>query len=234
MRSQFVSTVTHEIKTPIASIRAIGDTIVSGRAAGPLLAECAQLLVQESKRLTRLVDNLLAYSRITHATDAYFFESVDVATLVGDVLKGFSAQLRESAFEVDLAVAPALPPIRGDRTALRLALDNLVDNAIRYSGEVRRLTVRARAADGAVALEIADRGRGILPDEVPLVTRRFFRGRDAGAAGSGLGLTIAHRIVADHGGTLTLESEPGRGTTVRVTLPGARSGNAEEDPGRRG
>ena len=157
-----------------------------------------------------------------------------MATLVGDVLKGFSAQLRENAFEVDVAVAPTLPPIRGDRTALRLALDNVVDNAIRYSGEIRRLAVRAEEAGGMVALEIADRGRGILPEEVALVTRRFFRGREAGAAGSGLGLTIAHRIVADHGGTLTLDSEPGRGTTVRVTLPGARNGNAEENPGRRG
>ncbi len=222
MRSEFVSTVTHELKTPIASIRAIGDTMVSGRASGETLVECTHLLVQESKRLTRLVDNLLAYSRITDLTDAYLFEPLPVSTLVADVLEGFGWQLRDQGFAVTVDVAPDLPPVRGDRTALRLALDNVVDNAIRYSGPVKALNVIARGADDTVVLEITDRGIGIPQDELALVTRRFFRGRGAKAGGSGLGLTIAHRIVTDHVGTLALFSAPGGGTTVRISLPQAR------------
>ena len=97
MRSDFVSTVTHELKTPIATIRAIGDTIVSGRATGPVLLECAHLVVQESKRLTRLVDNLLAYSRITDITEAYLFEPTEVSELLGAVVQGFAWQLRTCA-----------------------------------------------------------------------------------------------------------------------------------------
>ncbi len=221
MRSEFVSTVTHELKTPIASIRAIGDTMVSGRAAGETLFECAHLLVQESKRLTRLVDNLLAYSRITDLTDAYLFEPLPVSTLVADVLEGFGWQLRDQGFAITVDVAPGLPPLRGDRVALRLALDNVVDNAIRYSGAVKTLDVNARVAGDAVVLEITDRGVGIPSDELALVMRRFFRGRGAKAGGSGLGLTIAHRIVTDHEGTLALVSAPGTGTTVRISLPQA-------------
>ena len=234
MRSDFVSTVTHEIKTPIASIRAIGDTIVSGRASGPVLVECAQLLRQESKRLTRLVDNLLAYSRLTDVREAYFFEPMDISALVVEVLRGFDWQLRELHFAVDVDIAPDLPPIPGDRTALRLAFDNVVDNAIRYSADTRSLTVTAAAVDGSVRVDIADSGVGIPVEELSLVTRRFFRGRGARAGGSGLGLPIAHRIVTDHGGTLTVTSEAGRGTTVRLTLPQARSGHAKENPGHRG
>jgi two-component system sensor histidine kinase VicK len=230
MRSDFVSTVTHEIKTPIASIRAIGDTIVSGRASGSVLVECAHLLVQESKRLTRLVDNLLAYSRITDVTDAYLFEPMNVSAMVEEIIEGFAWQLRDLQFVVQLDIPPALPLIRGDRTALRLAFDNVVDNAIRYSGEVRSLRVTATAANGSVDVAVADRGVGIPSDEVPLVTRRFFRGRAAKSGGSGLGLPIAHRIVSDHGGTLTVSSEVGRGTTMRITLPQARSDHGEERP----
>jgi len=221
MRSDFVSTVTHELKTPIASIRAIGDTIVSGRATGPVLVECAHMAVQESKRLTRLVDNLLAYSRITDVTDAYLFEPMDVATLVQAALEGFAWQLRDQQFAVQVDLPPDLPPIHGDRTALRLAFDNVVDNAIRYSSDVRSIRVTAAAGDRRVEVDIADSSAGIPAEELAFVTRRFFRGRGARTGGSGLGLTIAQRILSDHRGALTITSEVGRGTTVRFTLPQA-------------
>ena len=138
LRSDFVSTVTHELKTPIASIRAMGDTLARDRIADPAArAEYAQTIVQESKRLSRLIDNLLAYSRITDVTEAYSFEPVDVHALVEEVLQGFSPQLSQQQFEVHVEIARGLPRVRGDRTALRLMLENIVDNAIRYSGESR-------------------------------------------------------------------------------------------------
>src|SRR5688572_8638864 len=234
MRSDFVSTVTHELKTPIASIRAIGDTIVSGRASGSVLLECAHLVVQESKRLTRLVDNLLAYSRITDVTEAYLFEPVEVSALMGTVLEGFSWQLRDRQFAVHIDTPPALPLILGDRTALRLAFDNVIDNAIRYSADVRSIRVSATAVNRCVVVEIADSGVGIPADELSLITRRFFRGRGVKAGGSGLGLTIAQRILSDHDGVLTVTSNVGHGTIVRVTLPQAEGDHAQENPRRRG
>ncbi len=237
MRSDFVATVTHDLKTPIATIRAIGDTIVRGRIIdGDALRDYAHIIVQESKRLTRLVENLLAYSRVTDVTEVYTFEPLAVGPLVEQVLQGFRGPLAEGGFEVCLDIPEHLPPVRADRTAIRLALDNVVDNAIRYSGTARWLSVTGRAAPGAprsfVVLMVADKGVGIPPDEIERVTRKFFRGRRAQSAGTGLGLAIASRIAADHGGRLTIESRPGEGTTVEMALPAAEQDDEETYPDR--
>ncbi|HEY3383138.1 MAG TPA: HAMP domain-containing sensor histidine kinase [Vicinamibacterales bacterium] len=233
LRSDFVQTVTHELKTPISSIRTAGDTIARGRLNSPeSLATYAHLVVQESKRLARLVDNLLAYARVTDMTEVYTYESVDVHTLVDDVLSGFRAALTGAGFELHVDLANDLPPVRADRTACALLLDNLVDNAIRYSKEDKWLAIGARPVGQAVVVEVSDHGMGIPPDEITQVTRRFVRGRGAGPGGSGLGLAIANRIARDHGGTLTITSEAGSGTTVSLTLPAA-GGRHEEADSRR-
>jgi signal transduction histidine kinase len=236
LRSDFVSTVTHELKTPIATIRAVGDTLVRGRISEPqAMREYAQLVVQEAKRLTRLVENLLAYARVTDVTEVYAFGPLAPKDLVDEVVKGYGAQLTEAAFELEIDVPADLPSIRGDRTALRLALDNLVDNAIRYSGTGRWLGVRAHArAGGIVRLEVSDHGTGIAPEDLALVTRRFFRGRRQRASGSGLGLAIVKRIVVDHGGTLGISSVPGQGTSVRLDLPVLEANGEEASANRRG
>ena len=220
LRSEFVATVTHELKTPIATIRAVGDTLVSGRIATPTAQrEYAQLVVQEAKRLTRLVDNLLALSRITDVTELYMFEPLAVDGLVDATLQSFGHQLAEAGFETHVEIPADLPPVRGDRTAMGLLLDNLVDNAIRYSSGTRFLRVGAHRENGRVVLEVGDKGRGIPEDEVELVTRKFFRGRHLNTDGSGLGLAIVKRIVDDHDGELTIFSKINVGTTISVALP---------------
>ena len=224
MRSEFVSAVTHELKTPIATIRAVGDSVASGRVTDVnTLKDYAHMVVQESKRLARLFDNLLAYSRITDVTEAYHFESLEVGPLVDEALRGFSAQLSANGFQIDLDVPPDLPPVRADRTAMGLLLDNVIDNAIRYSTGNHWLGIRAAQSDGAVQVAISDAGIGIARDEIDHVVRKFFRGQRAGSGGSGLGLAIANRIVHDHGGTMVIESTVGSGTTVRVSLPNAHA-----------
>jgi signal transduction histidine kinase len=229
MRSDFVSAVTHELKTPIATIRAVGDSVASGRVTDVrTLKDYAQLVVQESKRLTRLFDNLLAYSRITDVTEAYHFEPLELGPLVDEALRGFSSQLSGKGFRVEADVPVDLPPVRADRTAMGLLLDNVIDNAIRYSDGTRWLGIRSWQADGAVRLAVSDAGIGIAPDEIDHVVRKFVRGRRAGSGGSGLGLAIAHRIVHDHGGRLVIESALGAGTTVSLTLPVAQA----DDHGR--
>jgi len=218
MRSEFVSAVTHELKTPIATIRAIGDTVVSGRVASSAsLQDYAGLIVQEARRLTRLVDNLLAFARVTDVADVYAFEAIHPEQVVDEALVAFREQL--AGFEVVVDLPSALPAIRGDRTALQLLFDNLVDNAIRYSGDARWLGIAGAVRGESIALTISDRGIGIPADEIDKVTRKFFRGRRAGSGGSGLGLAIARRIVRDHGGTLDIHSTPPSGTSVTVTLP---------------
>jgi signal transduction histidine kinase len=224
MRSEFVSTVTHELKTPIATIRAVGDTLVSGRVmTADTLRDYPRIIVQESKRLTRLIDNLLAYARIADVTEAYSFEAVDVSGLVDEIQQEFCSQLASGHFAVAVDIPYTIPPIWADHTAVELMLNNLIDNAIRYSDVRRSIAIRAHHDGAMVAIEIGDRGVGISEDEIPHVVRRFVRGRRSGSGGSGLGLAIANRIAADHGGKLTIRSAVDVGTTVTVMLPVAES-----------
>jgi signal transduction histidine kinase len=219
MRSEFVSSVTHELKTPLANIRAMADTLVRRPIGGETVRDYAELLMQEAKRLTRLVDNLLAYARVTDVTDVYSFEPVAPAELVDDVLQNFRHQLSERGFTVELDIPVDVPLVRADRTAMMLTLDNLVDNAIRYSPGPQFIRITARRDGANVVIEVQDHGAGIPPQELSTVRRKFARGRWAGAGGSGLGLAIVSRIVADHKGTFELDSEPGTGTKAKVYLP---------------
>jgi signal transduction histidine kinase len=260
LRSEFVSTVTHELKTPIATIRAAGDTIVRGRiTSAEGLRQYAELVVQEAKRLGRLVDNLLAYARITDVTELYHFDGVDVRALVDDATQEFGAQLTADKFEVVVEIPSDLPPVWGDPAALKLVLRNLIDNAIRYSGQSRWLRIAAQMAQTAsaageprVAIAVSDRGIGIPEDERDQVTRRFFRGRRTTAgsatpeiagpdgagtggsatAGSGLGLAIVQRIIMDHSGTLSIRGNTPAGTTVTIVLPVETSEHEETHSGR--
>jgi signal transduction histidine kinase len=219
MRSDFVSSVTHELKTPLANIRAMADTLARRPIGGETVRDYAALLMQEARRLTRLVDNLLAYARVTDVTEMYSFEPIAPSELVDDVLQNFRHPLSEREFTVEVDMPVDLPLVRADRTAMMLTFDNLVDNAIRYSPRERFIRISARRDGQNVVIEVQDRGVGIAPEELSIVRRKFARGKLARADGSGLGLAIVSRIIADHKGTLVLDSEPGTGTTAKVYLP---------------
>jgi signal transduction histidine kinase len=224
LRSDFVSTVTHELKTPIATIRAAAETLSGGRLTGiDTFQAYGRLVVVEAKRLTRLVENLLAYSRITDIADIYTFEPIDVTEFVEDIQREFQGQLTQSGFDLQIEISPGTPSIRGDRPALRLLFDNLIDNSIRYSDKARLLHLSANHENEHVTIAITDSGIGIPADEISQVTRKFVRGRGAPSGGSGLGLAIAIRIAGDHGGTISIRSVVGEGTTVAVTLPASQT-----------
>lgn len=220
LRSDFVANVTHELKTPIATIRAAGETVISGRVSGvSVQRQYVELIVKEAKRLTRSVENLLAFSRVTDVGDAYYREPLRLDTIINESLEEFRLQLTRGEFDVTVDMPPTVPAVLADRRAISLVLDNLLDNAIRYSGDRRQVGIRVRPTDEEVRLEVSDRGRGIPEEDIPHVTRKFYRGRNASPGGSGLGLAIAKRVITDHGGTLTVQSELGVGTTVEVVLP---------------
>ena len=220
LRADFVATVTHELKTPVATIRAAADTLVAGRVSdGEGARRYAQLMVNESKHLTRLLDNLLAYARIADTTEVYSLRPIAVPQLVEHAVRNARSRLEAAGFVVKLDIAPDLPPIEADWTAVCLALDNVIDNAIRYSKDTRSLNISATRENGSIRIQVADRGIGIPAGELAHVTRRFFRGRGAGSGGSGLGLAIVERIVKDHRGSLSIESAVGAGSTVTIDLP---------------
>jgi signal transduction histidine kinase len=202
-------------------MRVIGETLVGGRVdIAETRRDYGQLIVQEAKRLTLLVDNLLALSRVADVTEMYSLEKLPVRELMLGVLQQFKHQLELGGFTVTTDLPADLPLVSADPGAMQLALDNILYNAIRYSDQVCAIEVSARADARCVRIVIADSGRGIPADEIELVTRKFFRGRGAAArGGSGLGLAIAQRIIADHGGQLAIRSEVGRGTAVSISLP---------------
>ena len=219
MRSDFVSAVTHELKTPIATIRASAETLAKDRLTGMSVHACGRIVMMEASRLGRLVENLLAYSRMTDVTDTYTFKSIEVAAIFNDIQEDFEARLDRDGFELDLVIAPDVHSVKGDRFALRLLFGNLVDNAIKYSSERRSVRLTATSSDGGVAIEVSDKGLGIPAQDLPHVVKKFVRATGATGAGSGLGLAIATRIASDHGGRLDIASTVGVGTTVRVHLP---------------
>lgn len=219
MRANFVSAVTHELKTPIANMRAITETLGAGRGDPGMIREYAKMGSREAARLTRLIDNLLAYARITDVADAYTMAPVAIESVVDRSLQEFASHLTDGGFDVHVDLPEELPTVRGDATALGMMLNNLVDNAIRYSDGSRHLTVSAHQAGARVVLSVTDKGIGIPGDELARVTGRFFRGRRAARGGSGLGLAIVARIVEDHRGQLEITSVAGVGTKVSVSLP---------------
>jgi len=221
LRSDFVASVTHEFKTPIATIRAAGETLAAGRIQDAAAQqEYARFIVGEGRRLTRLVDNLLAFSRVTESVEIRQpLEPVALGDIVTQTLERFSIQLAGDGFQVDASVPETLPLILGDPTALSLMLENIIDNAVRHSRKERRLMIRGTADGRSVQLEISDGGGGIPEDELEHVTKKFFRGRHAGHGGTGLGLAIASRIAANHGGTLRITNQADVGTTVMISLP---------------
>jgi two-component system phosphate regulon sensor histidine kinase PhoR len=220
MQSDFVCGVTHELKTPLSLIRLISETLGQRRYSSiDTVTDYAQLLSQEAWRLTRHIDNILTFAQATHSRRQQQVESIEVAELVEDVLERFRPQLSDKAFEVTVDVPDELPKIRGDRTMLLQALDNLLDNAIKYSTHRREVIVTASSRNGTMHVEVADRGVGIATDELPRVFEKFYRGRSVKAGGSGLGLAIVKRIIEENRGTVEIASVPGEGTQVRLTLP---------------
>jgi signal transduction histidine kinase len=220
MKSDFVSAVTHELKTPVATVRLVGDTLVRGRYPAEALPEYARLLSQEAARLTSSIDHLLTYASYADVNVSRQIErvSIDLIDLVDDALDHFRPTLLEAGFETAVDIARELPRVSVDARAVTQVIEIIVDNAIKYSGDSRLIEMTAAHEGANVRLIVKDHGIGIHPDDVSHVYERFFRGRNARASGSGLGLAIARRIMQHHDGNLRLRSVLGAGTEVDVIL----------------
>lgn len=224
MKSDFVSNVSHELRTPLASVRVFGEFLKLGRASSPEKAkEYGEYIETESRRLSRLIDNILDFSRIESGQKTYEFVEADLDGVLDSTLATFEVRTRRSGFTVEL-IGPEspLPPVRIDPDAVGQALHNLLDNAVKYSGEAKEITVRLFRERDSVVISVQDRGVGIAGDEQKKVFERFHRvgtGAIHDVKGSGLGLSIVHHIVRAHGGTVTVESELGKGSTFSIRLP---------------
>jgi signal transduction histidine kinase len=221
LRWDFVSSMTHELKSPLSTVRAIGE-MLAGNQTRPRVdvKRYGELLVEQGHRLTRLVTNILTYARVTDTTDVYSFQKLQVDELVEEALLSFRHITDREHLRIDVQLSRDLPAIRADRTAMVLALDNAIDNAIRHGSAAGWIRIAAFADGGDVVIDVADGGAGIPADELAGVRGRFVRGRSARGDGIGLGLAIIHRVAVDHNAELLLKSSVGLGTTLTLRIPG--------------
>ncbi len=223
MRTDFVSNVSHELRTPLALIRMFAETLEMKRVKTEAKRqEYYSIILHETERLTRLINNILNFSRMESRTRRYSFALMDLNALIGSILTVYSYRLETLGFKVETSLAPDLPQITADEEAIAEALHNLIDNAIKYSGERKFLRISTIMENGSIRISVQDHGVGIPKEHHSKVFEKFYRvsqGLVHTAKGSGLGLAIVHHIVDAHHGTITVDSEPGRGSTFTITLP---------------
>ncbi|HYD98127.1 MAG TPA: HAMP domain-containing sensor histidine kinase, partial [Alphaproteobacteria bacterium] len=223
-KSAFLSAMSHELRTPLNSI--IGFAALIEAMGDNRSTEYAALIRESGEHLLGLVNDLLDLSKIEAGQMELHEESVDVQALVASAVRMMQPQAQRSDIALDWTVESGLAPLRGDERRLRQVLLNLIGNAVKYTQSGGRIRVAAgREADGRLALAVADTGIGIDPAEQGRVMEAFVQVDNTvnrGVQGTGLGLPLARRLTELHGGTLTLDSAPGLGTTVTIHLPPSR------------
>ena len=221
LRAEFVSGVSHELKTPITLVRLYGETLLRHETLPDSeRRHFYRIITRESARLGRLVDQVLAFSRIERGQFSYELQDGDLAAIVHSVLDDYHDWVDHAGFSVVRDVPESSPPLRLDPAAVAQALVNLLDNALKYSGDSRALAVRLLSADASITIEVEDHGPGIPPEEQARIFDRFYRAsRRSGKGGYGLGLFMVRHIMRAHGGEVKLESEKGRGSCFRLVFP---------------
>ena len=232
LKSDFVSNVSHELKTPLSLIRMFAETLEMGRVRSNVKKkEYYQIISRETERLTHLVNNLLNFSRMEAGKKQYQFERVDLNAIVKRVVENYDFHLHEHGFDAKVRLATHLPGIRGDAESIAEALLNLLDNAIKYSKAEKSLAIESGTNNGAVYLEVADSGIGIDPEHQKKIFEKFYRvssGLVHNTKGSGLGLTLVKHIMDAHGGEVTVSSRLGQGARFRLIFP-ASTNNPQND-----
>jgi two-component system phosphate regulon sensor histidine kinase PhoR len=223
LRAQFVSSVSHELKTPISTIRAFAELIDMGRAKNEReKSEYLKTIVGESERLSRLVDGVLEVSRIDQGKRVYRLQPVILEEVVRSAARALEYPLAQGRFELRISIDPAVPPMLADPEALEQAVMNLLGNAMKYSGEAREIDLTLSRENSHAVIRVRDRGIGIPLEEQSRIFERFYRAPDSGRRnipGTGLGLALVDHIVKGHGGRVAVESKPEEGSTFSILLP---------------
>jgi signal transduction histidine kinase len=222
LRSQFVASVSHELKTPLTAIRMFAEIMQGDAVDSGTRTECVDTIVNESERLTRLLNNVLDFSRIDHGQKTYHLESTCLSEVVAAAAKTMQHPLAEQGFELLMEIDDRIPPVQADRDALKQAVLNLLTNAMKYSGQSREIRLRLAAENGDALIQVSDRGIGIAKSEQSRIFEKFYRAHvreNQSISGTGLGLALVAHIVRGHGGRVQVESSLGAGSTFTIVLP---------------
>jgi signal transduction histidine kinase len=226
-KTDFVSNVSHELKTPLTSIRMFAELMQSGRTeTAEKHAQYLRIIMVEAERLTRLINNVLDFARLERRQKRFDKKPLDLHSVIARTWEGIELHLRENGFATRWQAAPGPYPVIGDEDALAQILVNLLSNAEKYAGDGREVELHSYFDSGAVCVSILDRGVGVPASDERKIFDSFYRAHDSlssGIQGSGLGLTLAQRLAREHGGEVTYQPRSGGGSNFTLRLPLARS-----------
>jgi signal transduction histidine kinase len=236
-KANFVSNVSHELKTPLSLLSLFSEILELGRVKSEdKKLEYYRIIRHESLRLNKMIDNILDFSKIEAGRKTYNFAVGDLTEVIESVLSSYRYQIATAGFDVQTNLQPKLPPVSIDREAMAQAISNLLDNAIKYSGDTKQISLTAKTLGSNLSIEIADRGIGIPHAEQARIFEKFYRvgnGLVHDVKGSGLGLSLVKHIIEAHSGTISVESEVDNGSRFTILLPQAtRAANVQNSHGR--
>ena len=244
LKSNFVASVSHDLKTPLALIQLFAETLELGRVRTPeRAAEYYRIINGEAKKLTRLIENILDFSRMEAGLRPYRTAPSDLGEVTRNVVTRLQSQFEQGRFNVTTRVEPGLPAVDIDSGAVQQAIENVLANAMKYSRENRDIDVEVARDGPDITVRVADHGIGIAKRDLRLVFRKFYRvdsGLGGGPQGCGLGLAIVDHTMRGHGGAVSVQSEPGHGSAFTLAFPipastaDAYGDRHEANPGDRG
>ncbi|MBD3239842.1 MAG: hypothetical protein GF331_04600 [Chitinivibrionales bacterium] len=224
-KTDFVANVSHELRTPLSLIQMHVETLDMGRVSSDEKRHhYYRVVLNETARLSRLVDTILDFFRIESGRREYRLAPADPRDVVEDALRAYDMFLEERGFELNRGLEGSFPPIRVDGEAIPQALINLIDNAVKFSGDSHRIDIGLEVRGRWVVVWVRDYGIGIPEHEQQRIFEKFYRVSGPGggeAKGSGLGLSLVSHVMRAHGGKVTVESEPGKGSTFSLYFPSA-------------
>jgi signal transduction histidine kinase len=223
MRSQFVSSVSHDLKTPLTAIRMFAETLLLGRSAdSETRDEYLETIVNESERLTRLLNNVLDFSKIEQGKKTYRLERHSLASIVRAAAKAMHYPLSQQGFELRVEIDDDLAMVASDPDAIEQAILNLLSNAMKYSGQARLIDLHLKKDGDHAVIAVTDRGLGIAASQQTKIFEKFYRVSSADTQlipGTGLGLALVNHVARAHGGRVAVRSVPGEGSTFSIVLP---------------
>ncbi|MBN1388878.1 MAG: HAMP domain-containing histidine kinase [Bacteroidales bacterium] len=223
MKSQFMSTVSHEFKSPLTSIRQMSEMLVQGRVpTRERQLKYHTTILKQSERLSHLIDNILDFSKMEEGQKLFNFEKSDIVPVVKNIVESFQNHTSEQGFNINFSVFKPVPELVFDHEAMEQVMHNLLDNACKYSGDSRKIDVKIEAKGNRVIVSVRDFGAGIKKEDHDKIFSRFYRAGEEltqTVKGSGIGLTIVKQLVEAHNGEILVDSEVGKGSAFIVTIP---------------
>jgi two-component system phosphate regulon sensor histidine kinase PhoR len=222
LKSDFVANVSHELKTPLALVRMFGELLQSGRAGSDeKRRQYLDIIVSESERLSNLIENVLDFAKVERGQAAYEFSEARLAEVVSRAVEACRVRAEREGIALDFEASAELPDALLDQRAIEIAVINLVDNAVKYAGDGKRVSVSVGRSENALEIRVTDQGPGIAPEDKKRIFERFVRGRSAEGKqvrGSGIGLALVKHIAEAHGGAVRVEEASPKGSCFVFTV----------------